>query len=250
MPRSEYQRASFMKLCLGDFSSKLCIPTKFMMKYRQAVQHSVVLETEYSPTLWDVKIKHLNSDFYMTDGWSEFVTDNQVGERDFLTFRFVAESTFKVSVYRSNGCATSPISSDVDESGVKRRSVRPLKKKREKGAKASRMNCVVKEGNPLCFEACLNPHRRYRINLPKEFTDASNMKVKNQVRVEFVGNGGGRGVFHVTVDARPPPHSRVDLATGWSQFRVANGLVVGESYSFEFNPDDQVIYVKEASPFP
>ncbi|XP_057770019.1 uncharacterized protein LOC130989885 isoform X2 [Salvia miltiorrhiza] len=204
MPRSQYQRASFMMFCRGDFSSMLCIPTKFMTKFRQAVQHSVVLETEYSPTLWDVKIKNLNSDFYMTDGWSEFVTDNQLGRRVV----------------------------DEDESGI-RRGRRPCKRKG--GAQ-------FKEGNPLCFKICLKPYNKTRINLPQKFSKAANMKVKKQVRMEYVGNG--RCGVSVAVDARPENY-RVDLGKGWPEFRVANGLEPGDSCSFEFNPDEEVIYVKE-----
>ncbi|XP_057770017.1 B3 domain-containing protein REM9-like isoform X1 [Salvia miltiorrhiza] len=240
MPRSQYQRASFMMFCRGDFSSMLCIPTKFMTKFRQAVQHSVVLETEYSPTLWDVKIKNLNSDFYMTDGWSEFVTDNQLGERDFLTFRLMSESAFKVSIYRGDDCTkhlTSPMNSrrrvvDEDESGI-RRGRRPCKRKG--GAQ-------FKEGNPLCFKICLKPYNKTRINLPQKFSKAANMKVKKQVRMEYVGNG--RCGVSVAVDARPENY-RVDLGKGWPEFRVANGLEPGDSCSFEFNPDEEVIYVKE-----
>ncbi|XP_057771211.1 putative B3 domain-containing protein Os03g0621600 [Salvia miltiorrhiza] len=285
---------SFMMLCLGDFSSNLCIPTKFMTKYRQAVQHSVVLETEYSPTSWDVKIKNLSSDFYMTDGWSEFVKDNQLGELDFLTFRFMAESTFRVSIYGGDGCPKhpTPMSSrggdvdkiengmtkgkrgtklyilpsfffrlivimfglihqfwpkfvfdaylkkeippsrsahDVNESGIKRGSVRPPKRKIE--------------GNPLCFEARMKPYHNSSISLPQAFSRAANMEMKRQVRVEFEGNRHGFCVAVYPKRRRPT----IELTNGWREFREANGLVQGKTYSFEFNPDDQVIYVKEVA---
>lgn len=129
----------------------------------------------------------------------------------------------------------------------------------------------VKEGKPLYFETCLKRHHRSRIvrwithrlitdrkknkssceillylvciyvqSLRKEFSEASNMKVKKTVRMEYLGCS--RHGVSVEVDNRPQSY-RIDLAKGWPQFREANGLMYGKWYCFEFNPDDQVIYV-------
>lgn len=79
--------------------------------------------------------------------------------------------------------------------------------------------------------------------VPSEFSKAANMKVKKAVRMEYVGCNS-HGVY-VAVDSRGQPIPRTDLTGGWREFREANGLVEGKMYCFEFNPNDQVIYVKE-----
>ncbi|KAL1538929.1 B3 domain-containing protein REM14-like [Salvia divinorum] len=255
MARSEHRNASFVMPCLGDFSSKLFIPVKFMAEYSQAIQHSVMLHTDYSTECWDVKIKPIDSDFYMTDGWPEFVKDNHLDHLDFLTFRLTGESAFMVSIYKSDGCrrrppspTTSSDSSDVDGRGIKRgREPTPEipPPTLVSGGRRRRSKCwFFKEDSPLYFATTLKPHHITRFNLPQEFSKVANMKVKKQVRLVYEGNYS-HGIS-VVVDPRPEGF-RVDLAMGWRQFFVANGLEIGRTYSFEFNLDHNLFHVKEVA---
>lgn len=70
------------------------------------------------------------------------------------------------------------------------------------------------------------------------------MMVKRQVRLVYEGNNSN--AISVVVDPRPEGR-RVDLAIGWRQFYKANGLQKGRTYSFEFNPDQDLFHVKQVA---
>lgn len=53
---------------------------------------------------WPVKISK-NPNFYYMDGrgWNEFVSDNGLGENEYLTFTHEANMCFNVSIYEADG---------------------------------------------------------------------------------------------------------------------------------------------------
>lgn len=67
------------------------------------------------------------------------------------------------------------------------------------------------------------------------------MERKKFVRLEFLPT---HHCETVAVDARPQK-GRFDLTKGWREFRAANKLEYGKTYSYELKPNEDVIYVKE-----
>ncbi|KAH6819124.1 hypothetical protein C2S51_002727 [Perilla frutescens var. frutescens] len=53
---------------------------------------------------WQVETNMMNDDWFFKKGWPEFVQENSLEEGDFLTFCFVGNSTFLVTIFSTNGC--------------------------------------------------------------------------------------------------------------------------------------------------
>ncbi|KAH6772447.1 hypothetical protein C2S52_004759 [Perilla frutescens var. hirtella] len=53
---------------------------------------------------WQVETNMMNDDWFLEKGWPEFVQENSLEEGDFLTFCFVGNSTFLVTIFSTNGC--------------------------------------------------------------------------------------------------------------------------------------------------
>ncbi|KAH6765425.1 hypothetical protein C2S52_016408 [Perilla frutescens var. hirtella] len=265
MTKSQDQTASYMMLCLEDFASTIVIvflflilifyfsliPAKFVRKYKEIDrQVSVMLETNDSEKSWDVKIKRMNGDLYMTDGWPEFVQENGIIELDFLTFRLLMLPqlfAFKVSIYRADGCIKHSGDGDVEilnknviksvnggVSGIKRGRWRPSKfhaggedvemdenvikrgrgrpYKIHAGRRSKAPNDVVKDNLPVYLEMSLKWHQKYRVSLPAAFWKVGGMRGRRDVMMEYVATGDCKSVVldHLLY--------RTHLARGWPEF--------------------------------
>ncbi|KAH6829338.1 hypothetical protein C2S53_011562 [Perilla frutescens var. hirtella] len=165
-----------------------------------------MLETDDSGKCWDAKIKTRNGDLYMTDGWPEFVKENGITEPDFLTFRLLMlPRLFAFKVSIYRADGCIKHSGDGD--------VEILHEN------------VIKSVNGG--------------SLPAAFWKVGGMRGRRDVTMEYVATGDCKSVV---LDHRS---HRTDLARGWPEFRKANGIIVGKTYSFEFNPNRNVIRVKE-----
>ncbi|MFS8028872.1 putative transcription factor B3-Domain family [Helianthus anomalus] len=49
-------------------------------------------------------IKQIGDDYCFVNGWNNVVKDVQLGFGDFLLFKLVDQSTFRLSIYSPNGC--------------------------------------------------------------------------------------------------------------------------------------------------
>lgn len=52
-------------------------------------------------------MNRVNADLFFQEGWSQFVEENWLEDRDFLTFCYVGESRFLVKIFSPNGCPKS-----------------------------------------------------------------------------------------------------------------------------------------------
>ncbi|KAM0009227.1 putative transcription factor B3-Domain family [Helianthus debilis subsp. tardiflorus] len=53
---------------------------------------------------WRLKIKQIGDDYCFVNGWNNVVKDIQLGFGDFLLFKLVDQSTFRMSIYSPDGC--------------------------------------------------------------------------------------------------------------------------------------------------
>ncbi|XP_057790341.1 B3 domain-containing protein REM10-like [Salvia miltiorrhiza] len=237
MSRRSNETPSFFKVLSDvDYIKLLRLPPNFLRKYELTLPENVKLRGDDSGRRWNVKVERMdNGLFCFTNGWEKFVEDAALKLGEFLVFSLLGKSELNVVIYETSCCQREiPLlqfnAQDVEESG-------------KRGGKALKRNCFIKEGNSLYFENDLKPYNKRRMHLPRKFSTAANLKEKKQVRVEYVGKRHGLCValYH------HPRKPRIDLGKGWHEFSEANGLVVGKIYSFEFNPDDQVIYVNQVA---
>ncbi|KAK4416254.1 hypothetical protein Salat_2450900 [Sesamum alatum] len=247
------QRPSFFKILLLDFNRLLRLPPVFLQRYGSALRGGSVKLRASSGKIWLVKLEHKDEEerCCFTRGWNKFVEDVGLEMGEFLVFRLVGRAMFDVSVYGIHGCEREipgagfqVEDSDPDEQDelCKDDVTHVIKKKRSRSRKnrTSESDRSPEEKSPLYFEILLKKHHRSRVSPPKRFWMAAGLSDKKTVGVEYLP----KHHFQVIkLDHRPT--YRMDMGSGWSEFRNANGLVFGKTYSFEFKPIRNVIQVQE-----
>ncbi|KAK4393362.1 hypothetical protein Sango_1807000 [Sesamum angolense] len=245
------QRPSFFKILIVDFTRRLRVPPVFSKRYGSALGGSVRLRTS-AGKIWFVKLEQKDEDerYCFTRGWKKFAEDVGLEMGEFLVFRFVGGSMFDVSVYGAHGCEREipgpgfqVEDSDPDAQVELSKDDVPnvIKKKRSRAGnnRTSESDHSVEE-SPLYFEILLKPHHRSRVTPPKRFWMAAGLSGHKTVGVVYLPK---HHYQIVKIDRRPM--YRTDISTGWSEFRRANGLALGKTYSFDFKPSRNVIEVQE-----
>ncbi|KAL0377789.1 UNVERIFIED_CONTAM: hypothetical protein Sradi_3084400 [Sesamum radiatum] len=251
MGRKPNHTPSFFKIFIAhDFTRQLRLPPVFIQRYGGLLTAENVKLRISSGETWDVKLELMNNEqYYFTMGWTEFVEDIKLEKLEFLVFRLIGKSAFDVYVYGSLGCERQSFGQTcrAEDSGEFSSDYKCRKKKR------SRTRFVENEGagtddesksnnsNPY-FETILKRHQVSRVCIRKHFAEAAGLIGKKKVGVEYPGGQRRDVVLHARSTVS---NFKLDLAAGWSDFRKANKLRFGRSYSFEFIPGRNVIEVKQ-----
>ncbi|GLJ38026.1 hypothetical protein SUGI_0774200 [Cryptomeria japonica] len=93
----------FFKVLLGDFSQKLSIPPAFVPKLIQEADLITVLHVP-SGRQWVVKLCGTSTGLEFGQGWENFVHDQRLELGDFLVFKYICRSKFKVWIFGKSGC--------------------------------------------------------------------------------------------------------------------------------------------------
>ncbi|XP_054781826.1 B3 domain-containing protein LOC_Os12g40080-like [Prosopis cineraria] len=102
--RKRKMKPSFFKVLMKDFSTRLKIPPAFMKEFGKHLAKKATLETDYDKS-WEVGVEKLGNKFYLNNGWSKFVEDNNLETGDFLVLKYFAHySLFKVKIYGKTCC--------------------------------------------------------------------------------------------------------------------------------------------------
>ncbi|KAL3616457.1 hypothetical protein CASFOL_039847 [Castilleja foliolosa] len=194
-----YKHASFFKILLFDFSTKLRIPKEFVKKYGEIIPEEAILETEAGSKSWAVEIKPLDEHFCFSNGWPQFVKDNKLNDMDFLVFTLVSKSTFQVAIYGKDGVLRQPFSPDFNKK--------------------------------LSFTSVNDHHNRFFMVIPKDFAMETRIAYKNSI---YLRNAGGDKKWRVNIDSGRNGQ-RFLMSEGWSVFRQENNLSIGATIRFEFD---------------
>ncbi|KAL3616460.1 hypothetical protein CASFOL_039850 [Castilleja foliolosa] len=205
-----YKHASFFKILLFDFSTKLRIPKEFVKKYGEIMPEEVILETEAGSKSWAVKIKPLDDTFCFNNGWPQFVKDNNLSDMDFLVFSLVSKSNFHVAIYGKDGVLRQPFS--------------PV------------LNMKIS------FTA-VNDHNRFFMVIPKAFAVQTGIAMKNTINLQ---NEGGGKKWRVNID-NERNGERFLLSEGWNVFREENNLSLEPTLRFEFDACSGNLILKKES---
>ncbi|KAL0343604.1 UNVERIFIED_CONTAM: hypothetical protein Sangu_1247800 [Sesamum angustifolium] len=250
---------SFFKIFIADdFTRQLRLPPVFVQKYGGLLTGENVKLRIRSGETWNVKLERMNNEqYYFTMGWTEFVEDIKLEKLEFLVFKFIGKSRFDVYVYGILGCERQSfgLTCRVEDSGAFSSGYKCMNQPTGRNNKRSRTRIVENEGagtddesesnntNPY-FEVILKQHQQSRVCIRKHFAEAAGLIGKKKVAMEYPGPGGQR--WTVVLDSRSTVSNfKLDLAAGWPDFRKANKLRFGRTYSFEFIPGRNVIEVKQ-----
>ncbi|KAH9309572.1 hypothetical protein KI387_037483, partial [Taxus chinensis] len=101
----------FLRVMPKDFTQKLSIPAAFVPKLGFETREYVILEGP-SPQRWAVKLWRTSTQLEFRHGWEEFVQYHAIEFGDFLVFKYVCRSYFKVRIFGRNGLEKNVISSE------------------------------------------------------------------------------------------------------------------------------------------
>ncbi|XP_073128628.1 B3 domain-containing protein REM5-like [Henckelia pumila] len=242
MELERLSKPSFFKVLFNEcFTRQLRLPTAFVQKHGEMLAENAVLRGS-SGKCWAVKLEHSgDEECYFKVGWPKFAEDWGLRMGEFLVFWLAGKSTFDVWVFGINGCQRELISNSDSHEQVhnlhthhaqvsnKRRNTSVLEKE------AARSPPKVDLSSPLYFEIVLKKYHKSRVGLGMKFAKASGLISQDRVVLEYVPK------HHFTAVALHPNTCRVDMS--WSSFRQENGLIIGRTYSFQFNPSKNVIQV-------
>ncbi|KAH9309566.1 hypothetical protein KI387_037477, partial [Taxus chinensis] len=104
----------FFKVMLGNFEKELRIPPAFIPNLMHDTDENVVLEGP-SGHRWVVKLWGTSTEIGFGQGWGNFVHDQRVELGDFLVFKYVCKSYFKIMIFGKSGCEKNTTASVPDE---------------------------------------------------------------------------------------------------------------------------------------
>ncbi|KAF8015485.1 hypothetical protein BT93_H1106 [Corymbia citriodora subsp. variegata] len=274
---SSEEPLEFFKVYLPSFSShQLLIPPDFIKNFKGVMPKKAVLKNTTGRS-WPIGIAEVGDKLFIKRGWRDFVIDHSLDFADFLIFRYNGDSVFLVKVFGKNGCRKE-MTNRVDRplAVVKTEEQEDEEKEAEQNQRQPGRACkrkfsdlninqmenhvlhgdsqfiakqeLVRESVSKCsVETCAvpkNPHFVSRIsiyslkvlNIPSSFLKGNHIKLNPNEKM-IVRDQNGR-TWPVQINERK---GRFCLSSGWTEFRKANNLRVGNRCkSFLFLTDTQV----------
>ncbi|KAK9070310.1 hypothetical protein SSX86_010711 [Deinandra increscens subsp. villosa] len=101
---TEHMEPSFTRIFSTAESKRLKIPDEFAkVRYNNqqaAASVSLIFTTNM---FWDIKIKRIDGDVYMMNGWSDVVRDIPLRENHYLEFTYASDTIVRLNVYSEDG---------------------------------------------------------------------------------------------------------------------------------------------------
>ncbi|KAJ0495201.1 putative transcription factor B3-Domain family [Helianthus annuus] len=96
---------SFYKILLDPTARHLSLPPEYVtMHLVNKIRNNPIIRSANGGYSWRLKIKQISDDYCFVNGWNNVVKDIQLGFGDFLLFKLVDQSTFRMSIYSPDGC--------------------------------------------------------------------------------------------------------------------------------------------------
>ncbi|XP_013626977.1 PREDICTED: B3 domain-containing protein At3g17010-like [Brassica oleracea var. oleracea] len=282
--KDERKNLSFFKIFQSAdlFSESMrAMPYNFMKNIsKEDFSYKMVIRAQWGSS-WEVDIS-MNPRFYYMEksGWNQFVTDNALGENEFVTFTHKGLMRFNVNIYGKNGKeivtprkphTTTPFSGIKKEEDVKKedesmgvgveievqkkkRAVEvgessrgaALKKKKAEKPKPSNKKKKkmkrkkVKNGVPEFEITITNSYLKF-LAIPKKFEEAY---IPDESKVYMIHHSEGKGSWEVFCLVR---QTRTIFSSGWCRLAREYPLSVGDRCTFHLvKPDEFVLTTKKA----
>ncbi|CAM8938456.1 unnamed protein product [Rhodiola kirilowii] len=101
---SDDGRPEFFKVYIPVFSEEQMEIPKLFKDYMGVIKAGPAKLIGPSAETWQVRFEHNEDGLFFTDGWKDFVKDNELDSGDFLVFRYDNEMVFKVTIYDHTSC--------------------------------------------------------------------------------------------------------------------------------------------------
>ncbi|XP_042510072.1 B3 domain-containing protein REM5-like [Macadamia integrifolia] len=242
----------FFKVILNG-SFQLAIPIEFRKYLRDEKCEEGEAVLRNSGKSWRVKV----NGFCFKEGWADFARDCHLHIGDFVVFKHEGGLVFDVSVFDRSACEKEyqpllhPQNETKREAGMfESRGKEPILEKKINKSKGSAsthsgaLKAAVKEYAASCkFEDpfFVVPMRKFNLTkytlcIPKDFAKSNGLTGKSfEVILKDQGGNGGRSW---SVQLKQEIDGRVNLASGWNAFAVANRLKEDQLCIFKLLHED------------
>ncbi|GLJ36278.1 hypothetical protein SUGI_0728350 [Cryptomeria japonica] len=99
----EEKAVYFFKVMLGDFAYKLRIPPAFVKNLITQIGKNIILQGPNGQG-WFVTLWGTSTQLEFRQGWEKFVYDHTIELGDFLVFKYICRSYFRVIIFGRSGC--------------------------------------------------------------------------------------------------------------------------------------------------
>lgn len=93
----------FFKVLIGNFACKLKLPPNFLKHLSNEASKQVSLVGPNGCS-WSAELVTYADGTYISNGWSNFVEDHSLKEREFLVFRYDGCMNFSIQVFDTTAC--------------------------------------------------------------------------------------------------------------------------------------------------
>ncbi|EPS71296.1 hypothetical protein M569_03466 [Genlisea aurea] len=223
--------SSFLKfLNDDDFDSRLKIPSRFVKKHGGVFRRGFCYLTAggFPRRRWRVWVERLGQDHFLGDGWERFAKDVGLNLGYYVVFSCADRSELEVSVYYTSGCRKENESGGIPATPPK------IKREEEEEEEEKVFPCgrVQRAPKSWIFSRRLTADHMESMEIPASFMRDTAMAAYRSVVLRG-GGGGGRGVWHVTIEEIG---GVFQMRSGWSNFVMDNGVEIGDSVWFKFIP--------------
>ncbi|KAJ0570927.1 putative transcription factor B3-Domain family [Helianthus annuus] len=206
--------ASFFVILLDPSASHLRLPSAYVSKHLEnKIPKGPVILFVNGGYSWRLKIKKIGDDYCFTDGWNNVVQDIQLGFGDFLCFRPLDQSTFKMTIYSPSGSEkTLQPKGDHDEN------------------ENDEVNGENEDDDPYFTEIITTTHTKV-LRFPGKFAELAGIDGEGTMVMK---NLDGKE-WHLGLKMEKTlGKNRYYLTTGWSGFRLENDLSEGDECVIKF----------------
>ncbi|XP_022006824.1 B3 domain-containing protein REM9-like [Helianthus annuus] len=219
---------SFYKILLDPSTRHLSLPPEYVtMHLVNKIRNNPIIRSANGGYSWRLKIKQIGDDYCFVDGWNNVVKDIQLGFGDFLLFKLVDQSTFRMSIYSPDGCEKI-LQPKTDQNGCEKILTPKILHDDDDEDVSGEFENV--DDDPFFVKTFTKSHIR-RLRFPKEFAAKAGINCEGTMRVKNLD--GGEWVTDVKLDTTFKT-KRYLLSSGWWSFRRGNNLSEGDKCVFKF----------------
>ncbi|KAK9684987.1 hypothetical protein RND81_10G247700 [Saponaria officinalis] len=228
----ENTKPHFYQIVIDDYiAHHVRIPPLFMKHLSKDISKEETTEAtiKCGANIWPIKLRKTSACTYIDDGWTKVMHDNDLGDKEFLVFRYDGNLCFNLQIFEKSGCQR------IYSTFVSN--------------KHNNLECFPKEnvddhGNTTVGNS-ENPHfnrfmkksnvtKSYVFRLPTDFLTRL-CATERMTTIELENSKGE--VWKVNASLNTGSYC---LCGGWHSFVVANNIVAGDECKFELRSTNRI----------
>ncbi|KAL9227623.1 hypothetical protein vseg_003291 [Gypsophila vaccaria] len=103
----DHKKPCFYQIVIDDFiAHRVRIPPLFMKHIRKDMSNEETREgrIKSGDKLWGIKLRKTSKGTYIDDGWTQVMHDNNLGDKEFLVFKYDGDLCFTLHIFENSGC--------------------------------------------------------------------------------------------------------------------------------------------------